>query len=116
MPCEAMKERIVTDEDVDRALAFLRDSAIEVGHVRATLIKAEHMVKHIEALMMLASDKKSVEARKADAKTTTKWLEAVEAEAAAAGEWEKMRALREAATAKIEAWRSESANYRGMRV
>jgi len=111
-----MKERIVTDEDVDRALSFLRDSAIEVGHARSTLIKAEHMVKHVEALMMLASAEKSVEARKADAKTTEKWIAAVNDEAAAAGEWEKLKALREAATAKIEAWRSESANYRGMRV
>jgi hypothetical protein len=74
------------------------------------------MVKHVEALMMLASEEKSVEARKADAKTTDKWVEAVEAEAAAAGEWEKLKALREAASAKIEAWRSESANYRGLRV
>ena len=54
-----MKERIVTDDDVDRALSFLRDSAIEVGHARSTLIKAEHMVQHIEALMMLASEEKS---------------------------------------------------------
>ena len=115
-PIRNMKERIVTEEEVDRALAFLRDSAIAVGAARATLIKAEHMVKHVEALMMLASEEKSVEARKADAKTTDKWVEAVEAEAAAAGEWETLKALREAASAKIEAWRSESANYRGMRV
>ena len=110
-----MKNRIVTEDEVDRALAFLRDSAVEVGAARATLIKAEHMVKHVEALMMLASEEKSVEARKADAKTTPKWLEAVDKEAEAAGEWEKLKALREAAAAKIEAWRSESANYRGLR-
>ena len=82
-----MKTRIVTDEDVDKALAFLRDSAVQVGA-----------------------------ARKADVRCSDRWLAATADEARAAGEYEKLKALREAAAAKIEAWRSESANYRGMRV
>lgn len=111
-----MKNRIVTEEEVDRALSFLRDSAQDVGAARERFVKAGHMVKHVEAPMTLASDEKSVEARKCSAKTTQKWLDAINEEAAAAGEWEKLKALREAASAKIEAWRSESANFRGMRV
>lgn len=108
--------RIVTDAQVGAALDYLRDNAAEIGLARARLILAGHMVKHVEALVMLQSDEKSVEARKADAKCSAKWMDAVNEEAAAAGEFEKMKALREAASAKIEAWRSESANYRGMRM
>ena len=111
-----MRNRIVTDDDVDRALAFLRDSAIAVGAAREDLVKAGNMVKHVEALLFLASDQKNVEAKKADVRCQANWLTATSEEARAAGEFEKLRALREAASAKIEAWRSEQANYRGMRV
>lgn len=107
--------RIVSDGEVERALDFLRDSADAVGKARARLIRSGHMVKHIEALLTLASEQRSVEAKKCEAKTDTRWLEAITEEAEAAGEFEKLKALREAASAKIEAWRSESANYRGMR-
>lgn len=107
--------RIVSDNEVERALDFLRDSADAVGKARARLIRSGHMVKHVEALLTLASEQRSVEAKKCEAKTDPRWLEAVTEEAEAAGEFEKLRALREAASAKIEAWRSESANYRGMR-
>lgn len=111
-----MKSRIVTDEDVDKALAFLRDSAVQVGAAREDLVRAGHMVKHVEALLYMASEEKNVEARKADVRCSERWLAATADEARAAGEYEKLKALREAAAAKIEAWRSESANYRGMRV
>lgn len=108
--------RIVSDIELEKCLDFLRDSADAVGKARGRLIRSGHMVKHVEALLTLASDQKSVEARKCEAKTDQRWLEAVTEEAEAAGEFEKLKALREAAVAKIDAWRSEGANYRGMRV
>jgi len=43
-------------------------------------------------------------------------MDAANEEAEAAGAFEKMRALREAAALKIEAWRSEQANYRSMKI
>lgn len=107
--------KIVSEIEVAKALDFLRDSADAIGKARARLIRSGHMVKHVEALLTLASEQRSVEAKKCDAKTDARWIEAVNEEADAAGEFEKLRALREAASAKIEAWRSESANFRGMR-
>jgi hypothetical protein len=74
------------------------------------------MVEHTEALLLKASSATSDMKRKADARTDQRWLEAAEEEATAAGEWEKIKSLREAAAMKIEAWRSENANYRGMKV
>lgn len=107
--------RIVTDADVDKALSFLRDSAVDMGKSRERMMNAANLVKHVEALMFLTSEQKSVEAKKAEVRTSKRWLDATQEEAEAAGEFEKLKALREAASAKIEAWRSESANYRGMR-
>ena len=108
--------RIVPDEEVHDALEYLRASAIAIGDARQRLIKAGHMVKHVEALLFLASTEKTADGRKAAAKCDNRWLSAVNEEAEAAGEFEKLKAWREAAAAKIEAWRSESANYRGMKV
>lgn len=111
-----LNDRIVPDEDMESALSWLRDSAKAIGDAKARLVKASSMIKHVEALLFLASEQKSVEAKKADVRTRQKWLDAVNEEAEAAGEFEKLRALREAANARCEAWRTESANFRGMRI
>jgi hypothetical protein len=108
--------RIVSDEDVGKALDWLRDSARELGQAKERLVLATNMIKHVEALEFKMSDAKSAEARKADARTSERFLEAVTEEAKAAGAYEMMRALREAAAAKIEAWRTESSNYRSMKI
>ena len=108
--------RIVTDGEIGKALDFLRDSAHGIGEAKARLIKAGHMVKHVEALLLLSSEERSIEAKKAAARISQKWIDATNEEAEAAGEFEKLKALREAADAKIEAWRTESSNYRGMKV
>jgi rhamnose utilization protein RhaD (predicted bifunctional aldolase and dehydrogenase) len=108
--------RIVDDYEVERALSWLRDSAREIGSARERLIKAEHMLSHTEALLIRLSTATSAEARKAEARTDQRWVDAALEEAVAAGEFEKMKALREAAALKIEAWRSEQATYRSMKL
>ena len=110
------RSRIVEDAELAKALDFLRDSAELVGKTRARLIRAERMVEHTEALLLKASSATSDMKRKAAGRTDQGWHEAAEEEATAAGEWEKIKSLREAAAMKIEAWRSENANYRGMKV
>lgn len=110
------RSRIVEDADLSKALDFLRDSADEIGKARARLIRAERMLEHTEALLIKMSEASSDQKRKAAARTDERWIAAADEEAKAAGEWEKMKALREAAAMKIETWRSEQANYRGMKV
>ncbi len=110
------QHRVVTEVELAKALDWLRDSAADMGDAKARLVRAEHMVKHTEALLMRASDAKSAEMRKADARCDPRWLEATGEEAVAAGEYEKLKALREAAALKIEAWRTEQANYRSMKL
>ena len=110
------QSRIVTDEDVGKALDWLRDSARDLGNAKERLVLATGMIRHVEALEFKLSDAKSAEARKADARTSDRYIEAVTEEAKAAGAYEMMRALREAAAAKIEAWRTESSNYRAMKI
>lgn len=109
-------ERIVTDDAVGDALRWLATNASEIGEARRQMELSSKMIKHVESILFLQSEQKTMDAKKAEVCASEKWLKAVNDHAAAAGEFEKMKALREAASARIEAWRSESANYRGMRV
>ena len=108
------RQRIVNDEEVEKALDWLRDSAQAIGDAKARLISAGHMIKHVEALEFKLSSEKSADARRADARCSERYMEAITEDAVAAGEYEKMKALREAAALKIETWRTEQANYRRM--
>lgn len=110
------RTRIVTDEELSKALDWLRDNAKDMGDAKARLIKAERNLSHTEALLIRLSTASNAEGRKAEARTDQRWLDAATEEALAAGEFEKMRALREAAALKIEAWRSEQANFRSMKI
>lgn len=109
------RNRLVTDDEVGDALRWLATNAREIGEARARLVKAGHMIKHVEALLFLASVEKTVDAKKASVRASEKWLEAINEEAEAAGHFEQLKALREAAAARIEAWRTESASLRGVR-
>lgn len=111
-----MNDRIVTNNDLQKALDFLRDSAAELGLAKARAVKAGHMIKHIEAIEFKASDATSNDKRQADARTSDSYVDAINEDAYAAGELAKLQALREAAAMKIESWRSEQANYRAMRI
>ena len=107
---------IVSEEEVDKALAWLRDSAGDIGRAKARAVKSEHMMKHVEALMFFASEEKSAEARKASARTTDQFVEALNENAFAAGDLAKLYSLREAASMIIEAWRTEQSNFRAMKI
>lgn len=111
-----MKNTIVTDDEVEKALDWLRDNASDMGEARRLAVKSDHMLKHIRALAMKNSGENSAAAQEREALASDLYLKAIEATASAAGELERMRALREAAALKIETWRSEQANYRAMKI
>ena len=116
VPLARTDGRIVTETEVERALDFLRDSAKYLGEACARATKASNMIKHIEALEFKASDATSNDRRQADARTSESYVDAINEEAFAIGELRKMYALREAASMKIEVWRSQEATLRSVRI
>jgi len=106
----------ISDQEIQKALDWLRDNAEAIGKAKARTVRAGHMLKHIEALESKASDERAADSRKMEARTTQRYLKAIEEDAAAAGAYEEMRASREAAAHKIECWRTTSANYRSMKI
>lgn len=109
-------DRMISDEDVESALEFLRDRAADLGAAKARLVKAGHWIKHVEALEYKLSTATNIEGRKADARTSQRYIDAITEDAVATGEYERLKALREAAALTIQAWQTESSNYRSMRI
>ena len=112
----APRERMITDEEADRALHWLVNNAKTLGDAKARLVKAERMIGIVEAIETKDSDATSDTKKKADARASYRYLAAVNEEAYAAGEYETLRALRAAAEMKLEAWRSETATLRSIKM
>jgi rhamnose utilization protein RhaD (predicted bifunctional aldolase and dehydrogenase) len=111
-----VSNELVSDSAVEKALDYLRDNADAIGEAVREAKMRESMVKVVLAFMMKGYPELSAAAQEREARASPDYLEAVKAEAKAAGELAKMRALREAASMKIEVWRSASANYRSMKI
>jgi hypothetical protein len=111
-----MDNQLVSDADVEKALDWLRDNALEVGRAKGETIRTERMTKHIKAIEMQRHNGLPVSAQEREALASNVYVEALNAEAGAAAEYEKLRALREAAALKIEVWRSMGANFRAMKI
>lgn len=103
--------KIVTEEDVHSALNYLRNSAHSLGQVTRREKHAEHMLKVQEGFGFMGADG-SGEYRKAKSRTSEKYLQAVNEHAEAYGEARKIYALRDAASAVIDAWRTQEASTR----
>lgn len=110
------RRHIVSDKSMEMSLDWLRDHAADMGKAKERSVKAGHMVKHVLHIEMKKSDEKTAAGKERDAYASKAYMEAIEEDAKAAGALEAMRSLREAAALKIEAWRSEQANFRAMRI
>lgn len=111
-----MSNQLVSDDDVEKALDWLRDNADAIGDAKRNAVKADHMLKHTKALVMSLHKELPVSAQDREAAASPEFLAAINTAADAAGHFERMRALREAAALKIEVWRSMGANYRAMKL
>jgi hypothetical protein len=111
-----MSNELVSDAEVEKALDWLRDNAAEIGDAKYEVVRSDHMLKHIKALLMKQHNELPVSAQEREALASIEYYEALLGAARAAGEFEKLKSLREAAALKIEVYRSASANYRAMKL
>lgn len=111
-----MTNQLISEAEVERALDWLRDNADDIGVAKQDAYFTDGMVKHVKALEMKKHNELPVSAQEREALATPAYRQALLDAAVAAGEYEKLRSLREAAAAKIEAWRSAGANYRAMKI
>lgn len=107
---------IVSDDLVQHALDFLRASALEIGQAKAEMMRTGHRLKVVKALVMKQHTAMSAAKAEVEAYASGEYEAAIEEEMQAVIAYESLKARREAASATIEAWRSEQATYRTMKI
>lgn len=110
-----MTDDFLSDDRIEAALRFLANSAQEYAEAKGLRVMLEHRLKTVKAQVLLANEGTNVE-REARAYASKEYQSATDALKDAVVSEEKLRALRVAAEAKIEVWRSTQANLRAANV
>lgn len=103
---------LIKEEDIEKAVNWLRDNAEEAAQARANRIYVEEYRKTVKARLMAGMNDKPIGAQEAFAYGHKEYVAHLEAIREAVRIDEEFRFLREAAQAKIEAWRTQSSNQR----
>ena len=106
----------LTDEDISKAVDYLRDTAEEAAKNKAERIYLEEFRKSLKAMIMKDHLEMSVSAQEREAYASDEYQKHLRAMQIAIEKDERQRFMRIAAEAKIEAWRSMSANYRSIKL
>jgi hypothetical protein len=107
---------MITEHQVQESVDYLFDSAVEGAQARANRAALEQGLKRIKAIEMLASKEKSSTAQETVALASDNYRVALDGFRDAVFADEKMRALRDAHSARIEAWRTQQATVRSMKL
>ena|SRR3990167_2373125 len=107
---------MIPEEEIETAVAWLIKSAPAIAQARAEMVFADEYRKSLKAILMTESNEPAANAREQFAYAHPKMLAHLQEIKRTVLNFEKLRAQREGATMKIEAWRTQSATYRGIRV
>lgn len=102
----------MTFEDAEKAQQYLVDTAYSYGAARARVAKADAMLRHVKAIAMKASGENAISAQEREAYASQAYADAIDELYQATLESEKMKAAREAASIRVDLWRSFNANMR----
>tara|TARA_R110000823_G_C15581897_1_gene463142 strand:+ start:227 stop:550 length:324 start_codon:yes stop_codon:yes gene_type:complete len=107
---------MISDDEVQKSLDFLRDTADQSAKFKAERIYLEEYRKSLKALIMKQFTDLPVSAQEREAYASPRYQDHIKALQTAVFNDEKQKFLRVACEAKIEAWRSFSANHRSMKL
>ena len=106
----------INENEIDLALAYLRDNAGAAAQARANRAYLEEYRKVLKAQIMQESPEMPVNAQERNAYADARYTTHLEALKIAIYEDEKHRFLLTAAEAKIDAWRTQQATERAMKI
>jgi len=109
-------KQIITDEDVEKAVGFLINTAEKAAKYKAERIYLTEYRKSLKALLMKDNLDLPISAQEREAYASPVYISHLDSLRSAIERDEKQRFLRIAAEAKIEAWRSMSANIRAVKL
>ena len=102
----------ISDEDIERALDFLQDNAMEAAQARANRLGLERFRDRLKALIMKEHLNLGVTAQEREAYADPRYQEHIDGYKEAVKIDEYHRHMRDTAHDKIEAWRTMSSNQR----
>jgi hypothetical protein len=104
--------QFITDDEIDKALDYLRDNADEAAKARAERHYVTEYLKVVKAQIMKEHDTKSAVIQEREAYADPRYIAHLGVISTAIERDEKCRFMLSAAEAKIEAWRTQSSNER----
>lgn len=107
---------MITDSQVEQALDYLRDSAKPAAVARAQARTLEKYLGVVEAQQKALASGRSNAAAQDEARASPEYRSALEGWKEAVRQESEYTMLREAAAARIEAWRTMCSNARAERV
>lgn len=107
---------MISDQDVEKALDWLRDGADRHAQDRANRSYVEEFRKSLKAQIMRDHLDLPVSAQEREAYADPRYIQHLEAVKEAIRIDEHNRFMRASAEAKIEAWRTQSSNQRSMKI
>lgn len=103
---------MISDEDVDKAVEYLRTNARAAAQAKAERIYLEEFRKVVKAQIMREQSNLALGAQEAIAYADSRYTQHLQAMQAAIEKDEYCKWMMTAAEAKIEAWRTQQANLR----
>lgn len=103
---------MITDEDIDKAVEYLRVNARAAAQAKANRIYMEEFRKVVKAQIMREQSNLALGAQEAVAYADPRYTQHLQAMQAAVEKDEYNKWMMVAAEAKIEAWRTQQANAR----
>lgn len=105
---------MITDEAAEAAVEYLRSSAEKAATARGNVVLLEGMLKVTRAKLKSRSTVKTDSGREDEALSSPEYVEILRGYQAAVEEDALHRMKREAAMARLEFYRTQQANLRGM--
>lgn len=106
-------DNMITEKEIQRCFDFLRDSAPVIAQARHNKVRLDELRKVIWSELRMQAPDGNVAEKDAWAYAHSTYREHIEEMANAAREFQLLYAQREAASSKISAWQTHSANERG---
>jgi hypothetical protein len=103
---------MIDENDIEKALSWLVKNATPAAKARAERVYMEAYSKSLKSILMNASPEQTESGKERWAYSNSEYLKHLDALKASVLEDERNRFLTAAAEAKIECWRSMSANLR----
>ena len=110
------RENPLSDDEIDKAVDYLRNTAEITARHKAERVYAEEYKKTLKAILMKQFTDLPISAQEREAYAHNDYKKHLKALKEAVFLDEKMKFLRVSAEVKIEAWRTQQANIRSIKL